>query len=156
MLIFRPFFEKLYKALFGETKKLPKRPKSEKISLLISSSFGGWTIVRHMILQHFGNCCKDPQYLSLVHLLDEVIPLVFYYYVVVFRGGNFDQWLETKFRIAIQFIIFKRKNYDKATLCHLSDVLHHMERPDFLNLMTNSLNLLSEKKIEVFHSKLRR
>ena len=49
----------------------PKKPKSEKISLVSSLAFGGWMIVRDVVLDLFGSS-KDPQYLMLVNLLDEI------------------------------------------------------------------------------------
>lgn len=157
MILFRPFFEKLYKSLFGENKVLPKRPKSEKIAVLISSAFGGWSMVQAMIKIQFGPFCKDPQYLLLLHLLDDVVPLVFYYYVVDFRGGDFDHWLKIMFRVMVQFIIFRRRNYDKATICHLSDLLFHQRtKPQLQYASTRFLNIFTEKKVEIFHSKLRR
>lgn len=155
-MLFRPFFAKLYGVLFGVTKKMPKRPKSEKIAVLISAAFGGWTIVQQMVKNQFANC-KDPQYLLILHLLDDVIPLVFYYYIVDFRGGDFENWFNTMFRVLIQFILYRRKNYDKATLCHISDIIFHQtNKPSLVHALLNHLNIFTEKKVEVFHSKLRR
>lgn len=155
--LFRPFFENLYKVLVGGKRKLPKRPKSEKIAMLISAAFGGWTIVHQMVKSQFGMFCKDPQYLMLLHLLDDVVPLVFYYYVVDFRGGDYEHWYSIMFRILIQFLLFRRKNYDKATLCQMSDLIYHQKgKPYFGHVLINYLNILTEKKVEVFHSKLRR
>jgi len=156
-MLFRPFFVKLYKALFGVNKVLPQRPKSEKIAILIASAFGGWSIIRDIVKNHFGPYCKDPQYAMLLHLLDDIVPLTFYFYVVDFRGGDFDHWFDIMFKVAVQFIIYRRRNYDKATICSLSDIIYHLRsKPGFVNLVTNYLNILTEKKVEVFHSKLRR
>jgi hypothetical protein len=147
VLLYRPFFASLYKYLFGQNKTLPKRPKSEKIALLIAATFGGWTVVPYMVQNHFGGYFKDPQYLLLLHLFDEVAPLVFYYYVSVFRGGEFDQWLHTMLRISIQFIVFRRRIYDKATLCHLSDILYHLKtKPRLAALTTGFLKLCTHRK----------
>lgn len=93
----------------------------------------------------------------LIHLFDEIVPLVYYFYVVIFRSGNQEQWLDTMLRIALQFLIYRRRNYDKATICHLSDVVFHIQqKPRMADIMRTSLNVLTEKKVEVFHSKLRR
>ena len=55
------------------------------------------------------------------------------------------------------FITFKRKNYDKATLCQLSDILYHAaENEHLVDIMKQHLNAFTEKKVEVFHSVLRR
>lgn len=136
---------------------LPKKPKPHQISTLTTAAFGGWTIIRDAVCQQFGPVCKDPQYMLLLHLFDEVLSLVFYFYCTVFRGGDFDQWLTATFRMALVFITFKRKNYDKATLCQLSDVLYHCtENLDLANNIKMYLNAFTEKKVEVFHSVLRR
>ena len=136
---------------------MPKRPKPHRISTLTTSAFGGWTIIRDAVLQQFGSTCKDTQYLSLVHLFDEVLPLVFYFYCTIFRGGDFNQWLDATFRMALTFLTFRRRNYDKATLCQLSDILYHSTQSrDLVDNIKLYLNVFTEKKVEVFHSVLRR
>ena len=136
---------------------MPKRPKPHRISTLTTAAFGGWTIIRDAVLQQFGPTCKDTQYISFLHLLDEVLPLVFYFYCTVFRGGDYSEWLDATFRMALTFITFKRRNYDKATLCQLSDILFHAaENRDLVENIRLFLNAFTEKKVEVFHSVLRR
>ena len=39
------------------------------------------------VLSAFGQC-KDPEYVMLLFLLNELVPLVFYFYSVIFRGGG--------------------------------------------------------------------
>lgn len=106
-------------------KRFPQKPKAEKISLVSSAAFGGWLIVRECIQELFVPC-KDPQYMMLVNLLDEISCFNFYFYTTCFRGGSFDSWLHSMLRASMLFITFKRRNYDKATLCQLSDVLFHV------------------------------
>lgn len=90
-----------------------------------SAAFGGWLIVRECIQELFGPC-KDPRYMMLVNLLDEISCFNFYFYTTCFRGGSFDSWLHSMVRVSMLFITFKCRNYDKATLCQLSDVLFHV------------------------------
>lgn len=113
--------------------------------------------MRTAVCSAFGQC-KDPEYVLLVFLLDELVPLVFYFYSVIFRGGNYQMWLEAMVRLALMFVIQRRRHYDKATLCQLSDHIHQMSLgiPDLQNLLEKWLNELTEKKVEVFHSLLRR
>ncbi|KAL9977822.1 hypothetical protein ACROYT_G015271 [Oculina patagonica] len=61
-------------------------------------------------------------------------------------------------RLALMFIIQRRRHYDKATLCQLSDLVHHksLAMPHFSEIFEQALNELTEKKVEVFHSILRR
>jgi len=60
VLLFWHFFSKLYKAVSGRNKRFPKKPRAEKISTVTTAAFGGWLIVKEMILDQFGNC-KDEQ-----------------------------------------------------------------------------------------------
>ncbi|KAJ7323114.1 hypothetical protein OS493_032400 [Desmophyllum pertusum] len=156
VLLFRPFFELFYKAIFGRNKVLPKRPKSHKIVTIITAAFGGWTIIRHEVLRLFGTVCKDPEYMLLHNLFEEILPLIFYLYHTVFRGGDLQQWLDVLFRMSLLFITFRRRNYDKATLCQLSDMVYHMRENRALTaIMEQHLCILTEKKVEIFHSVLR-
>lgn len=156
VVIYRCLFEPLYKAIFGERKKLAKKPKPYRISTLITACFGGWQMIRETVLQHFGQRYKDLQYAMLLHLLDEVVPLVFYFYTVVFRGGNYDFYKSALHRMAVLFIIHCRRHYDKATLCQLSDMLHNENNQAMHDVQRSFLNILTEKKVEIFHSVLRR
>lgn len=157
VLNFCCFFEKLHKFLFGQRKVLPSRPKPYRISTLITAAFGGWLTVKTAVLSAFGQC-KDPEYVMLVFLLDELVPLVFYFYTVIFRGGDQTKWLQAMMRLALMFLIQRRRHYDKATLCQLSDIVHQksLAIPNLLEILEHSLNELTEKKVEVFHSLLRR
>lgn len=136
---------------------MPKKPKPHRISTLTTAAFGGWLIIRDPVIHQFGQTCKDTEYMLLFHLFDEVLPLVFYFYCTVFRGGDFDTWIAATFRMALVFITFRRKNYDKATLCQLSDILYHAaENKNLVDNIQQYLNAFTEKKVEVFHSVLRR
>lgn len=105
----------------------------------------------------FGTVCKDPEYMLLHNLFEEILPLIFYLYHTVFRGGDLQQWLDVLFRMSLLFITFRRRNYDKATLCQLSDMVYHMRENRALTaIMEQHLCILTEKKVEIFHSVLRR
>jgi len=55
------------------------------------------------------------------------------------------------------FIIHCRRHYDKATIAQLSDMQHQeVTIPLLHNIEKLTLNSLSEKKVEIFHSVLRR
>ena len=119
-----------------------------------SAAFGGWLIVRDIVLDLFGSS-KDAQYLMLVNLLDEISCFNFYFYTVFFRGGNFDSWLQVTGSMI--FIIFQRRNYDNATLCQLSDILFHVsENTDLGEKIQEFLQVFTEKKIEILQSILQR
>ena len=136
---------------------LPKRPKPHRIVTLTTVAFGGWSIIRDQVLQLFGPVCKDTEYMLLLHLFDELLPMLFFLYNTVFRGGDFNQWLVVLMRISLKFITFRRRNYDKATLCQLSDIVHYLnDNRDVSSIMQLFLQVLTEKKVEIFHSVLRR
>ncbi|KAJ7381879.1 hypothetical protein OS493_038543 [Desmophyllum pertusum] len=61
-------------------------------------------------------------------------------------------------RLALMFLIQRRRHYDKATLCQRSDYVHHksLAIPSLNQIEEQWLNELTEKKVEVFHSLLRR
>ena len=61
---------------------------------LTTVAFGAWSIVRDQVLRLFGPLYKDPEYMLLLHLFDELLPLLFFLYNTVFQGGDFDHWLE--------------------------------------------------------------
>ena len=136
---------------------LPNRPKPHKIMTLTTVAFGGWSIVRDQALQLFGPLCKDPEYILLLHMFDELLPLFFFLSNTVFWGGDFDHWLEALLWVSLMFITIRRQNYDKAMPCQLSDVIHHLkENAEVSSIIQEFLKTLTEKKVEIFHSVLRR
>ena len=59
-------------------------------------------------------------------------------------------------RLSIVFIIQQRHHYNKAMLSNISDWLHYETvLPEWTPTSSRYLNVLSEKKVEVFHSLLR-
>lgn len=88
----------------------------------------------------------------LLHLLDEISCLIFFLYTAIFRGGEFDLWLHALIGVAMVFIIFNRRNYDKATLCQLRDLLFHFtDNPDVAHNFQNHFEVFTEK-IEILQS----
>ena len=124
---------------------------------LTTVAFGAWSIVRDQVLRLFGPLCKDPQYMLLLHLVDELLPLLFFLYNTVFQGGDFDHWFEVLLRVSLMFITIRRRNYDKATKRQWSDVIHHLkDNAEVSSTIQEFLKTLTEKKVEIFHSVLRR
>ena len=48
-------------------------------------------MIREKVLTKFG-MCKDLEFVCILHILDEVIPLVFFHYAVMFRSGTLDMY----------------------------------------------------------------
>ena len=117
--------------------------------MVSSLAFGGWIIVRYVVLDLFGSR-KDPQYLMLVNLLDEITCFNTYYYTVFFRSGNFHSWMQSMLRASMIFINFRRRNYDEATLPQLSDLLFHVsDNTDLGEKMQEFLQVFTEKKFHI-------
>lgn len=143
----------VYKNIFGSD--LPNKPKPFRINLLITAVFLGWLKIRSKVLKKF-QLCKDIEYACLLHVLDETIPLCFLHYPVVFRSGNLDMYIVTMLRLAILFIIWRRRHYDRSTLSMLSDFLHHkLFFPAYYNLKRLWMMLITEKKVEIWNGVLR-
>lgn len=159
VLLFHFFFTELYKHLF--TKDLPANPKPFQTSIVTTAAFLGWLLIREMVLKKF-KLCKDVEFVMMLHLLDEILPLLFYHYNVVFRGGDFNNYVTIMHRFLILFICWQRRHYDKSTLSMLCDTQHQKEFFPISILYTiyystkqNWLTVFTEKKVEIWHSKLR-
>ena len=78
--IFKHFFEKLFKTVFGSD--LPHKPKTYKVTLCLTTALLGWLQIQDKVLQKFG-ICKDHEYVSVIYLLEHVLPLVFFQYNIL-------------------------------------------------------------------------
>lgn len=81
--------------------------------------YGGWTLVRDDVVAVFSHS-NDVQYLTLLNLVDNYIPVVLSIYSVIFRGNNVDQYLHALMRCWVMLSTFRRRHYDKAMLIVLS------------------------------------
>lgn len=111
LLIFHPIFADLYAALFRQKAKLAKKPKC----LLLEVIYGGWTFVRDMILSVFGKC-KGVEFLTIVNLLDNYVPMVLSIYSIVFKCNNYQLYCQSLLHCWVMFMVFGRRHYDKALL----------------------------------------
>ena len=69
--IFKHFFEKLFKTVFGTD--LPHKPKTYKVTLCLTAALLGWLQIRDKVLQKFG-ICKDHEYVSVIYYLNMYFP----------------------------------------------------------------------------------
>ena len=135
VILFHFFFKELYGHLFR--KELPIKPKPFQVSIVTTAAFLGWLLIREMVQKKF-KLCKDVEYVMMLHLLDEVLPLLFYHYNVVFRGGDFNNYITIMQRFLILFICWERRHYDKSTLSMLCDT---QQQKDFF------LSTIEQKKV---------
>lgn len=152
---YHTIFSEIYKAVFGQRKVLPLKPKPDKVTLCITLAFAGWLQIRDDLTRAFGQC-KDVEYACLYHLFDELVPLNFIHYPVVVRGGNFQQLEAAMKRLSLMFIAMDRHHYNKASLSWISDTKFQRESfPDYLHAKQDLCSVITEKKVEIFHSKIR-
>ena len=83
ILIFKFFFNEMYKFVFGGI--LPEKPKPFRCSLCITAAVLGWILVRDKVLPKFG-LCKSHEFACILYLLDHVVPLV------IFSLPDFQKW----------------------------------------------------------------
>ena len=155
LLQFHCIFAELYSFLFGKKAKLAKKPKAWRVSLLLEVMYGGWTLIRDTIMSVFPNC-KDIEYLTLVNLIDNYVPLVLSIYSVIFKGSNYDLYCKSLLRCWVMMMVFRRRHYDKALLIALSNFHYWHEKDHPLHqVIQQFLVALDEYPVENFHSVLR-
>ncbi|CAH3113680.1 unnamed protein product [Porites lobata] len=153
LLNFKFFFDKLFSYVFGGT--LASKPKPYQTSLCVTAALLGWQLIRQKVLEKFGKC-KQHEFVTILHLLEHVLPLVFYQYNI-FRSGDLKLYEKVMAQIAIIFICWKRRHYDKSTLSFLSDCAYQCKHlPEYWSKKASVLKLITEKNVEVWHSVLRR
>jgi len=107
-----------------------------------------------MFLEMF-RLCKDVEFVMMLHLLEEILPLLFYH--LVFQGDDFNNYLTIMHRFLILFICCQCPHYDKSTLSMLCDTQHQKEFfPDYYSTKQTWLTVFTEKKVEIWHPMLRR
>ena len=111
--------------------------------------------IRSLVINRFKNI-KDIEYLMMIDLLDNSLPLTLDIYVKLFRCGFFKSYLESIVRIWILFQRLQRYNYNKAPLIFLSDRFYWIfnEHP-ILNILKNNLSIFNDYFVENFHSSFR-
>lgn len=149
------FFEMLYHDLFGENKILAQKPKPRLINLILNLTFYGWKNIRNLIIKRFENI-KDVEYLMMIDLLDNSLPLTLDIYTKLFRCGYFEGYLESIVKIWVLFQRLQRHNYNKAPLIFLSDVFYWtLNEHPILDILKDHLSIFNDYFVENFHSSLR-
>ena len=153
VLMFKFFFDEMYKAVFGGI--LAKKPKPYRSTLCVTAAFLGWSLIRDKILPKFG-LCKSHEFVSVLYLLDHVVPIVFFQYQT-FRSGDLNGFENLMIQLSIIFISWQRRHYNKSTLSLLSDMAYQKTfHPAYYQVKQKWLSIITEKKVEIFHSLLRK
>ncbi len=154
-ITFHPFFNCMYKSVFGKTKKLAAKPKPWRINLLLYLAHEGWLLIKKHVIQKF-EISKDTSYITFLDLLDNLIPATLDVYTCLFRKNHFEEYVDTIFRLWTTMQRFRRHNYDKIMLAFLSDICYwKMTQHPIINTLEAHLNIFDEYPVENFHSLLR-
>ncbi|KAJ7387355.1 hypothetical protein OS493_004346 [Desmophyllum pertusum] len=94
----------------------------------------------------------------LLNILDNYIPLALCSYSILFKLNCFDDYFCSIFRLWIMFFCFHRKNYNKAPLFWLSNILFWKTNgcKDIYDFYSRSLNVVDEYFVEFVHSLARK
>ena len=91
--------------------------------------------------------CKDLEFVCLLHLFEEVLPLLFFHYPVVFRSSNLENYLNIMRRFAVLFTGWRRRHYDKSILSLLSGTAHQkVNNKNYYKMKQQTLAAITEKK----------
>ena len=119
-------------------------------------SFGGWTLIRDIILSMFYKS-KDVQFLTLLNLLDNYVPLVLSIYSIAFKCNKFELFVQSLLHCWVMFVIFRRRHYNKALLITLSTIIYWQENgTSMFETIHQHLPSFDEYPVENFHSVLRK
>ena len=124
------------------------------MATMIAISSAAWPLIPDNILHIFGQC-KDPEFVMLRNLFDELIPLVFFVYDVFFRGCQWKHYFHSLVRLSLMFIMQMRCHYDRATLCAISDFIYERDTPQLRPLFDQTckfLNAWNERKVNLVFS----
>ena len=135
--------------------KTSKETKTMASIPLLEVIYGGWTLVRATILPAFTNC-KDIEFLTLLNLIDNYVPLVLSIYSAVFKCSNCSLYSKSLFGCWIMMMTFHRRHCDKALLIVLSVFKNWQENTHPMHgVIQQFLVALDEYPVENFHSVLR-
>ena len=106
------FLPEFTKTSFGFV--LPHRPKPFRVQMLLMAVVCGWIMIREKVLRKF--CmCKDLEFVCILHILEEVIPLVLFHYTVIFRSGALNL-LFSNVQVFTAVYNLGKATFDKSTL----------------------------------------
>ena len=147
---FHPFFKSVYQSIFPNS-KLTDKPKPWGVSLIFEIVYGGWTLIRQTVMQKFYQL-KDPQYGTLLNLLNNFIPLFLSIYSISFKLNHFSEYFHAIIRIWIMFPCLQRRHYNKAPLVWI-DMCLHWGNYCFLTISFNFLKLNVPKYSRIWYKK---
>ena len=99
---------------------------------------------------------KDLQFRTLLHLLDNNVPLSLSIYSKLFKSNLYNDYYQAIMQIWVMFFIYQRRHYDKSPLVWLSQIIYwrNIAHP-MLDALKNHLEDEDEYLIEHFHGQIR-
>ena len=99
---------------------------------------------------------KNMQYVTLLNLLDNYLPLVLSIYTIIFKQNDFLQDRNAMVRIWVMFVCLKRWHYNKSPLVWLSCTRHWEKNfPQLYNLWKRWATIFDKYPVENTHTILR-
>ena len=95
---------------------------------------------------------KDPQYGTLLNLLNNYIPLLLSIYSISFKLNHFSEYFRAIIGIWIMFTCLQRRHYNKAPLVWI-DMCLHWGNYCFLTISFNFLKLNVPKYSRIWYKK---
>ena len=147
------FFKKLHRALFN--RELANKPRPWRVTLLLELAYGGWTLIRQPVLDRLEKF-KDVQFLTLLHLVDNNIPISLSIYSVLFKSNSYQPYFSAIMQLWVMVWCYKRRHYDKSLLVWLAQRLYwaNIQHP-LLEALAQNLHEEDEYPIEHFHGQIR-
>ena len=139
VLIFKHFLDDLNKSVFRQD--LPNKPRTYKVTICLTTALLGWIQIRKKVRQKFG-ICKDHEFVSVIYLLEHVLPLVFFQYNI-FCSGDPLEYENLMTQMAVLFICWWRRHYNKPTLSFLSDMV---SLPGYWSKKLEYFSLITKEK----------
>ena len=96
---------------------------------------------------------KNLQYVALLNLLDNYLPLVLSIYTITFKRNDFLQYRSAMIRVWVMFVCLERRHYNKSSLVWLSCTTHWENNfPQLYNLWKKWPTIFDEYPVENTHS----
>ena len=96
---------------------------------------------------------KDIEFLTLVNLVDNYIPLVLSIYSIVFKCNDYDLYCKSLLRCWVMLMVLHRRHYHKTFLVILSTFMYwEKNNHPMYNALRQALAAFDEYPFENFHS----
>ena len=132
--LWHPLMQNINSSLSGPRARFPmssSKLPSHRTSFLLECVNGGYALIRSTALSLVNAMeirhRKSIQVVTLLWLLENVIPIALLYYSVIWLSKDLNVWRHAKRRLWICFFCFGRKNYMKLPLAQEA-MLHLYER----------------------------